>query len=66
MPSAPEPTQKPAATGDEQAVQRLKQAHAKIVGELRKLIVGMDRWTYRVFAYAALLTDAYPPFRLDE
>lgn len=34
--------------------------------DLRRLIVGMDRWTYRVFAYAALLTDAYPPFRLDE
>lgn len=34
--------------------------------DLRRLIVGMDRWTYRVFAYAALLTDAYPPFRFDE
>jgi hypothetical protein len=27
--------------------------------------MGMQRWTYRVWAYAGLLTDAYPPFRLD-
>lgn len=29
-----------------------------------KLVVGMNRWTYRVIAYVSLMTDKYPPFRL--
>jgi len=35
-------------------------------GDLFRLIVGMQRWCYRVMAYGLLLTDVYPPFRLDQ
>ena len=33
---------------------------------LYDLIMGAMRWTYRVIAYVALMTDDYPPFRLDQ
>ncbi len=39
---------------------------AKYPQRLFALIVGFNRWIYRVVAYAALMTDKYPPFRLDQ
>jgi hypothetical protein len=34
--------------------------------DIFKLVMGMNRWIYRVIGYVSLMTDKYPPFRLGE
>ncbi|MBI4297791.1 MAG: DUF4389 domain-containing protein [Chloroflexi bacterium] len=34
--------------------------------DIFELVLGINRWGYRVMAYAALMTDRYPPFGLEE
>jgi len=38
----------------------------KMNGDIFKLVMGLNRWTYRVYAYVFLMRDEYPPFTLEE
>jgi hypothetical protein len=37
----------------------------KYPADIFKLVIGMNRWTYRLYAYVSLMRDEYPPFRLE-
>ena len=39
---------------------------ARYPAGLYDLVVGINRWGYRLVVYLALMTDRYPPFRLDQ
>jgi hypothetical protein len=34
--------------------------------DIFNLVIGLNRWSFRVAGYVLLMTDVYPPFRLDD
>ena len=39
--------------------------NARYPADIFRLVMGFNRWALRVVAYASLMTDEYPPFRLE-
>lgn len=39
--------------------------NARYPRDIFVLLMGLHRWIFRVYAYMLLMTDTYPPFRLD-
>ena len=34
--------------------------------DIYRLVLGINQWSMRVTAYAGMMTDRYPPFRIGE